>query len=176
MQYIIENLEPKLSKWCILEYSHIIKIVKNPLFTNIKPTNKLKAEQKSTPVKKLNLKNACILDPNAKKTLTPSDKFDYLIFGGILGDDPPQKRTNLINMKAEKRNLGKEQMSTDTAVLVAKLITEGTPLENLKFKDEIEIPMQDNESVILPFRYLIENNKPVLAEGLIEYLKKKQSF
>ena len=27
---------------------------------------------------KLNLKNACVLDPNAKITLTSKDKFDYL--------------------------------------------------------------------------------------------------
>jgi ribosome biogenesis SPOUT family RNA methylase Rps3 len=43
-------------------------------------------------------------------------------------------------------------------------------------KDEIEISISDGESVELPFRYLAEDGKPVLPDGLVEYLKKKRSF
>tara|TARA_Y100000031_G_C8127509_1_gene341246 strand:+ start:356 stop:895 length:540 start_codon:yes stop_codon:yes gene_type:complete len=179
MKFIIEHLEPSLSEWCLLEYNHISKIVgkNNLIFSNSKSSrlNEL-GVVKAKSVDKLNLKNACLLDPRAKQTLTNKDKFDYLIFGGILGDDPPRDRTSLIKLKCEKRNLGKEQMSTDTAVLVTKKILEGTQLKDLDFKDEIEIDLIENESVILPFRYLIENNKPILTEGLIDYLKKKKSF
>lgn len=36
-----------------------------------------------------------LLDPKAEKELSPEDalEFDYFLFGGILGDDPPRDRT-----------------------------------------------------------------------------------
>jgi|TARA_B100002003_G_C14063429_1_gene511841 ribosome biogenesis SPOUT family RNA methylase Rps3 len=181
MKYIIEHLEPELSKWCMIEYKHISQTVgkENIIFSNItEPSLKLKpfGEIKEESVNEIQPNNACILDPRAEKTLSPDDTFDYLIFGGILGDDPPQDRTAEITIQAEKRNLGNKQMSTNTAVLVAKKISEGKPLEKLEFEDEIEIPMKDGESVILPFRYLIENHKPVLPEGLKQMLKDQDEF
>ncbi|MDP7457729.1 MAG: SAM-dependent methyltransferase [Candidatus Woesearchaeota archaeon] len=178
IQFIIEHLEPKLSKWCLIEYQQIASTAgKNVMFTNIKrATNNFPGKTEKKSVSDLKLKNACLLDPRAKKTLSKNDNFDYLIFGGILGDDPPRDRTSLIRLKCKKRNLGKEQMSTDTAVLVAKKIVEGTNLKDLDFIDELEIDLVENESVILPFRYLVENGKPVIAEKLVDYLKKKRSF
>ncbi len=181
MKFIIEHLEPKLSEWCLLEYRHISKIVgkNNLLFTNTKRRSKDLEKLGRTgaaPVSELKLKNACLLDPEAEKTLSHKDSFNYLIFGGILGDNPPQHRTAEIKVNCEKRNLGNKQMSTDTAVLVAKKITEGKKFSDFKFKDTIEIQMAENESVILPFRYLLENEKPVLAHGLVDYLKRKKSF
>ena len=99
------------------------------------------------------------------------------MFGGILGDYPPKARTKELQIpNAERRNLGKEQMSTDTAVLVVKLIVDGTPLEKIEFKDEIEIEIKEGESILLPYRYVVKNKKPVLPAGLIEMLKKQKGF
>jgi ribosome biogenesis SPOUT family RNA methylase Rps3 len=188
MKYIIEHLEPKLSKWCMLEYNNISqKIGKdNLIFTNIKnkkDREKLKKISKvyTKSIKDLKFENSCVLDPNAKQTLNPKDKnnFSYLIFGGILGDYPPKNRTEeeitkFLNYPA--RNMKDKQMSTDTAVIVAKKIIDGTPFEKLNFIDEVSIEMNEYESVDLPYRYLSEKNKPVITPGLVTYLKKKQSF
>ncbi len=181
--YIIEHLEGKLWEWCLIEYKHIATIVSNLWFTNIK-SNRLKKYGKviTKSVTQLSLKNACVLDPAAKKTLTPEEAktFDFFIFGGILGDDPPQKRTfpeltsGLRN--AEARNIGKKQMSTDTAVYVVKQIVEGKKLSDITFKDTIEIPLGKHESTTLPYRYILINNKPMVSKELILYLKKRKGF
>ena len=64
--FVIEHLEPKLFKWCLLEYAHISFFVgkKNLLFTNIKSAalNKF-GRVESRSVKQLRFVNACILDP-----------------------------------------------------------------------------------------------------------------
>ncbi len=187
MKVIIEHLEPELFKWCLIEYKHISKIVRknNLIFTKIKKKDakklsKLgKVEAKS--VKELNLKRACILDPSAKQLLTPKDSklFDFFIFGGILGNEPMEERTKkeLYLTGIARRNLGKKQMSTDTAVLVTnKIINKKIPFSKLKFKDEIEINIGKNLSTILPYRYLIEKHKIVLPPGLIKHLKTGDSF
>lgn len=188
MKYVIEHLEPFLSKWCYLEYKHISGIVgkEHLIFANIKRTNDVlqlerlgKVENKS--VKELNLPDACILDPNARVVLSQNDAhhFQYLIFGGILGDAPMKNRTKkelTQFMNIPDRSLGDKQMSTDTAVYVARQIIEGTPLEKLKFKDSIEIELGKGESVILPFRYVLIGNKPMLPAGLIDYLRAKKGF
>ncbi|PIY60291.1 hypothetical protein COY95_02525 [Candidatus Woesearchaeota archaeon CG_4_10_14_0_8_um_filter_47_5] len=134
----------------------------------------------------LGLSRVCVLDSNAEKTLAPEDcnLFGYLVFGGILGDNPPKRRTlpliqHMERMtkgeRIETRNLGDRQMPTDTAVYVAHRILEGRKLSEFRFAEELEIVISDEsgvqESVTLPFRYVIEEGKPVLAEGLVEYIK-----
>ncbi|MBW3011979.1 hypothetical protein KY311_02255 [Candidatus Woesearchaeota archaeon] len=183
MKYVIEHLEPELYEWCIIEYRHISETVgkENLIFTNVKK-DKEKLEPygdvKEQSAQELNLSNPCLLDMDAEKQLSKDDDFDYLVFGGILGDHPPQQRTmkHFSAWKKETRNLGDKQMSTDTAVKVAKLIADGADFNELKFQDEIEIPTAEGESVIFPFRYLIIENKPFISKELIEYLKKKQDF
>ncbi|MDP1696145.1 MAG: hypothetical protein Q8L29_04495, partial [archaeon] len=102
--------------------------------------------------------------------------FDYFIFGGILGDNPPKKRTNpeLTSkiQNVESRNIGDKQMSTDNAVYVVKKILEGSQLSKIPFQDEIEIEINDIESTIFPYRYALVNGKPLISPELIEYLKK----
>ena len=100
-----------------------------------------------------------------------------------MGDYPPKKRTKGFctkmkekEIKFETRNMGKEQMSTDTAVLVAKMIMDGKKFDKIKFKDTIIIEINDCEEVELPFRYVLENKKPVLPPGLVEHLKKRGYF
>ena len=185
MRYIVEHLEPEVYDWCLIEYNHISKIVgkENLIFTNVKNgKQKLKGlgEVKEKSVAELGLKNTCVLDLDADIELHPDDKkFDYLIFGGILGDFPPKKRTKAelsSKLKGEKRNLGNKQMPTDTAVYVAKNIIEGKKLNEFEFKDEIEIDIREGESIILPFRYVVENNKVILPDGFVEFLKKRKGF
>ena len=197
MKFVIEHLEPELYDWCLIEYEHISKIAgkDNLIFTNIKnkkETEKLKKYGRvydksisGLKFKNYKLKNICILSQYSEKTLKTSDKnkFEYLIFGGILGDNPAKKRTLELEKKLEKaglnfetRNLGKKQMPTDTAVYVAKKILDGKELEDFKFVDELEIEINENESVNLPFRYIIDNNKLIISEKLVEHLRKKKKF
>ncbi|MBI2565136.1 hypothetical protein HYV79_04075 [Candidatus Woesearchaeota archaeon] len=182
--FIIEHLEPKLWAWCLAEYEHTSKIVgkKNVWFTNLNsPQNcsdKIKnlGITKNKSVIQLNLKNSCLLDPKAKKELTPNEakNFNYFIFGGILGNAPAEGRTRILseNLNCEKRKLGPKQMSTDTAVLVTKMIVDGKRLQEINFIDEPEIQTDKNESVILPYRYVAKNKKPVICKKIQLLLRK----
>ncbi|MEK6857476.1 MAG: SAM-dependent methyltransferase [Nanoarchaeota archaeon] len=182
--YIIEHLEPELFEWCIVEYEEISKTVgKNALlFTNVKEhsakLNSLGFVKKESVVK-LKLDNACVLDPESSEELSSSDKFDYLIFGGILGDNPPRKRTEdelSSKINFPKRNLGKKQMSTDTAVKVTKLIVDGKKFSEIKFIDNPELEIADGEFVELPYRYLSKDGKPVIYSKIMEILKREGEF
>lgn len=191
--YIIEHLEPRLWKWCLIEYKQISKMVgrENLWITNIKKESKAKKELKQYAalfkesiiqlVHKSNLQNACILDPEAKETLTTAKakKYNYFIFGGILGNDPPQKRTYpelTSKLNCDSRNLGKLQMSTDNAVYVVNKIFTGTDLSKLKFQNNAEISINKNESVLLPYNYCLVDGKPLISPELIQFLKKKKGF
>lgn len=67
-------------------------------------------------------------------------------------------------------------MPTDAAIYVTKKILEGRKLEDFKFIDEVEIEINENESVVLPFRYVVDNNKLIINEKLVEYLRKRKGF
>jgi len=67
-------------------------------------------------------------------------------------------------------------MPTDIVVYVAKEILDGKKLNDLKFVDELEIEINENESVVLPFRYAVDGNKVVIDEKLVEYLRKRKEF
>lgn len=184
MNFVIEHLEPKVFEWCKLEYKHISKWVgkNNLIFTNTKSTV-LEKFGKVFPqsLQKLKFENACVLDPESKVALTPeiAKKYDYFIFGGILGDDPPRERTKEELTKFLSYpafNLGKDQMSTDTAVIVTKLICDGQKLSDLKFQQGIEIKISEFEEVHLPYKYLLINNKPLLAPGIDKMLKSQKTF
>ncbi|MBN2459320.1 hypothetical protein JXB28_03465 [Candidatus Woesearchaeota archaeon] len=189
MKYIIEHMEKRLYKWCFLEYQHISSIVgkENLVFTNL---NKSQAEKlkpfgecytksiKDLP--EIGFTNMCVLDPEADKTLSAEDAkvFDFLIFGGILGDNPPRKRTKeeLILEGLERRNIGEEQFPTDNAVYVCKQIIDGKSMDELKFQDEVEIDIAPGESVIMPFRYVLVDGKPLILPELLEYIKTHKGF
>ncbi len=178
---IIEHLDPRLWKWSLLEYRHASDYIgkDNIIYTNIRGKSKEKLSYYGLvydkKISELNLKNVCILDPSAKETLTPKDKFDYYIIGGILGNFPPEKRTKkelTSKLGYPARNLGKSQMSTNTAAIVAWKVIHGTKLEDMKFKRLLVIKTGKNEEVILPYKYLVEEGKPVLPDGYIEMAKK----
>ncbi|MBI2148635.1 hypothetical protein HYU23_03065 [Candidatus Woesearchaeota archaeon] len=192
MKFVIEHLSDKLYEWCLIEYRNISGIVgrKNLIFTNIKNPNDIKKLKKFGNVKKenvvkLKLKNACLLDLKAKKTLNPTEakNFDYFIFGGILGDFPEQGRTEkYLTSKlknVEVRNLTNKQMSTDTAVLVTKLIAKGKNINEIKFVDNPSIILKNGkvqEEVNFPYRYVYRKGKPVISKELIKYLKNKKDL
>lgn len=185
MIFVIEHLEPELYDWCMIEYEHISSIVgkEHLIFTNIKvPNKKLSTLGKihSESIATLQFTNACVLDPEAKKTLTHADtSFEYLILGGILGDDPPRARTKgelSAKLPYPTRNLGKDQFATDTAVKVAQKLLAGKKLSELSFVPSLEIETGDGESVVLPFKYLVENGSPCASKKLVEYLKTHDGF
>ncbi len=185
MKFVIEHLEDEVFDWCVLEYKHMSSVVgkENLIFTNIprKEFYKLKelGEVKEESVLKLKLNKCCLLEMNTDKELVTNDKnkFEYMIFGGILGDNPPQGRTKVLHkLKCEMRNLGSEQMSTDTAVLVTKMILDGKKLNEIEFKDTIELELKDGEDIILPYRYVVKNGKPVLPKGLFEMLRDQEGL
>ncbi len=184
MKFIVEHREPELFPWCLIEYKHISKIAgkENVIFTNIKK-GKRELQKWGTVYKKsilqLKFPNAYVLDPSAQKTLSPQDRFDTLILGGILGDHPPRARTKKelsLKLPYPTRNLGKKQFSTDTAVYVARKIMQGKKLNDLQFRDGIEIHLNTTESVELPFTYVLRKGKPLLPPGLIKHLRERKEF
>src|SRR3989344_709604 len=113
MKVIIEHTDDEVYDWSYIEYRHISSFVgkKNLIFTNLERKNKkikgyekLKdlGEPKENNIKELKIEiekkycKICLLDPRAKKTLSPKDKkeFGIFLFGGILGDNPPRGRTD----------------------------------------------------------------------------------
>lgn len=188
MKYIIEHLEPKLYKWCQIEYKHISSIIgkDNLIFTNIKTEAQQKNLQNFGKVEKrsiseLNYPRMTVLDPSAQQTLSPNDKerFDYLVFGGILGDHPMKQRTKkeLTSKLAEIpiRNLGPKQFPTDNAIFIAREIVEkGKTLNDLSFTENIELELRKGESILFPFCYLLISGKPLISEELKFYLRKRR--
>jgi len=180
MLYVIEHLEPEMYKWCLLEYRRIAEIVgsKNLAVTNLRglnvPRNITKNSNKKS-FRKIGLKGVCLLSPYANKRLSKNDgnRFECLVFGGILGDNPPRKRTMKYfnGIKCEKRNLGKKQMSTDTAVYVAKKVIDGKSMKDLDFVDNIEVKMDKYLSVHLPFRYVRVRGRILIPKGMKKLLR-----
>ncbi|MBW2972176.1 hypothetical protein KY359_04030 [Candidatus Woesearchaeota archaeon] len=179
MKYIIEHMDPEMFQWCVVEYKNAAEAVgrENFMITNVggQDTSKLdRIETRKEKAAALGLKRVCVLDPAAEKTLEPSDagRFDNLVFGGIMGDYPPRARTaELVVPGAERRNLGKDQFSTDNAVMVAKQIISGKRLSELEFQQDFVIRMDEGEEIILPYKYLLVDGKPFISEEIVEYVK-----
>jgi ribosome biogenesis SPOUT family RNA methylase Rps3 len=179
MKYIIEHMDPEMWEWSAIEYKHTAAAVGqgNLMITNVRQEDEDKLdglETDTVSVSALGLNRVCVLDPAAEKTLEPADasEFDYLVFGGILGNYPAEKRTKGLAVRgAERRNLGKDQFSTDNAVMVAHQIMSGKRLSELEFVDEFVVEMDEGEEIILPFKYLVIGRKPFISEKIIEYVK-----
>lgn len=187
--YVIEHLEKELYDWSFIEYKHISKIVgkKNLIFSNVsKGKNKLfefgKVFRKSVRNFDLDLKKVCVLDPEAVSELKPKEakNFSYFIFGGILGDNPPRKRTQEELTPFLKgsvvRNIGQKQMSTDNAVYVVKEIFNGKRISDIKFFDCATIKINDILETELPYNYVEIKGKPFMSKELIRLIKKKDSM
>ncbi|KAI1301014.1 hypothetical protein EDD11_005870 [Mortierella claussenii] len=157
--------------WCKLEYEHMISVCgpDHVYFTALTP--KTLADMPETLSKahchtediltmgdRIPHEKVCLLDPASPQVLSPedADKFDYYLFGGILGDDPPRDRTGeLRKLGFATRHLGSVQMTTDTALNVTRRVVEGkTPLDQIPFVDHPEIKLRKKETVTMPFRYI----------------------
>jgi len=181
---IIEHCEPTLSEWLILEYKHAAKLWKGKLvFTRVTDNKTAYVLQNLGSVKKENAKDiysnkkCIILDPQAKKPLTPKDcsSIDALIVGGLLGYEKPRGRTKtLISTPSgfRTRHLGPLQLSIDGTVFVIKAICLGLNLNDIEIAKEIEIIHDEVHSTILPFGYPLIHNTPIITPGLVEYLRK----
>ncbi|KAF8324038.1 DUF431-domain-containing protein [Clavulina sp. PMI_390] len=136
-------------------------------------------KQRGVPLEKI-----CLLDPKATTELSPEDgdgKFEWFLFGGILGDDPPRDRTGELRVHGfPSRRLGPVQMTTDTALGVTKLVIhDKIPLDTIKYVDHPTIVFNPKESVEMPFRYIADPaGNPTLPPGMREHLYQdlNQSF
>lgn len=190
MKFVIEHCDEKLWKWSFIEYKNCSKYAgkKNIIFSNIKrPVDRTKlkgygiAEKKSILEMNLPKDKTIILDPCSEKELNLDDnKYEYFIFGGILGDYPMQKRTErMITSKMkdyETRNLGKEQFSTDNAVYVAKEILKGKKLSEMKFIKPYVIKTGEGEELIMNFSYPLVKGKVLFSKELLKYIKEDNGF
>lgn len=193
MKYIIEHMEEGFSEWVILEYSQILRDIgaQNLVLTSLPAST----TEKDIPQRLLDLglqwttkecvtidgglesSKVCLLDPAAETDLVPEDasKFDYFVFGGILGSHPRIDRTGILRDKYgfKGRRLGALQMTTDTAIRTTQLIVERQQkFESIKFIDYPEIKFSQYESTEMPFRYVLNSeNEPILPEGMLELIK-----
>lgn len=103
----------------------------------------------------------CLLDPKSPYAVSISDAgkvessgkdkealgpFEWFLYGGILGDDPPRDRTSsLRQLGFPSRHLGGVQMTTDTALGVTKRCVEDGLLLNLPDTQEQEAEWGDKE-------------------------------
>lgn len=187
MKYVVEHLEDAMGEWCALEYNHMLEECgDNLMITNMKPEEAafLKGKGASFDISEsrfadLNLPTdrVCLLDPQAPKELGPddADAFDYMLFGGILGDDPPRDRTGVLRpLGTVRRHLGPRQMSTDTAVIVCKnVIEDQVTLGEMKFRDDLEVKTGKHDTVLLPYRYkVLKSGNIMMPRGLLKLLKR----
>lgn len=179
---IVENCEP-ITEWVLLEYRHAAEIAMGNIVFSNTDDERIKEFGKIYPGSFVDIvkpDETVILDPSADETLRTEDfeRYNYFVVGGICGDHPPKCRTKeLISSKlpeAEKRNLGKKQLSIDGAVLMIMLIFSGEKVEDIEVADSVEIKYGEGESTILPFGYIILDNRAALTPGLIDLLKKKR--
>lgn len=205
MIYIIEHMEDGFSEWVTLEYAQIIRdvgasklilvsvskdigqkdipkvLVEMGLQWTHKGLESVVEEFPDLKLPPLRPGNVCLLDPRAKEDLSVGDKkeFEYLLFGGILGDHPPRDRTSELlklhpGLLVGKR-LGDKQMTTDTAIRVTQMIMrDSVPLNEIPFVDYPEFRFNKHEATEMPFRYVLDEktNKPILPEGMLDLIKK----
>lgn len=184
MKAVIEHLEGKLSKWVLLEYEHASSIVGrgNLTFTNVKggadrkTLGKFGKQVTDKSVSELGVKDLLVLDPSAKKALSPADFPATIVIGGICGDSPRQGRTaELLTSKLGRcraRNIGKLQFTIDGATYVAKKISEGAHLGEIKVRPKLALELNEHETVEIPLAY----PQGAVTPGLCEMLKKKRKF
>jgi len=184
LKFVIEHLEEEIGKWLYIEYKHASEIVgrENLMFTNVKGVEDRNLLSEFGEVEARSFRDVfrqdevVILDPKAERKLVTSDFYGKkaVVIGGILGDNPPRGRTQkyLSNLcpKAVKRNLGRKQFSIDGAFYVAKMVSEGIPLEAIRVVDGLNIKVDEFVEIYLPYVYPLNDGKPVIHEELVKYL------
>lgn len=183
MRIAIEHLELDYSLWLIYEYINASILIQGGIiYTNIDNERVKKILARYGEVYSESIKDLyrdidlIILDPKAREELEPDDidRETVIVVGGILGDNPPKGRTyKLLTSRipwARSRNLGDKQMSIDGAVYTAYLISKGYRIKDIKFIDNLNIIGKDFE-VILPYRYPLKENKPILSYTINKIVK-----
>uniref|UniRef100_A0A060SYL2 ARAD1A17776p n=1 Tax=Blastobotrys adeninivorans TaxID=409370 RepID=A0A060SYL2_BLAAD len=191
-KYIIEHMEEGVSDWVRLEYLQIVRDVgsDNLWLAGVKPGLEMPKEFVEAGVQhttkdvlefgqldpNFDKSRVCLLDPSATEEFSPEDRdrFDYFLFGGILGDHPPRDRTGELRNKGfVGRRLGPIQMTTDTAVRVTKMICDQQKkLDDIDFVDFPELKFNKNESTEMPFRYVKDSQgRPIMPQGMFELIK-----
>lgn len=140
--FVVEHLDPELEAWQQLEYNAIARECKEsgssfvlsgrPAELAADPTLSAIATTETSvedllAAASIPKHRACLLDPKGAKDISPTDgdDFDVFIFGGILGDEPPRDRTAELRAKGfVGRRLGPEQMTTDTAARVTRIVVQ----------------------------------------------------
>lgn len=188
--FVIEHLEKQVWRWCEIEYENSAKLIRPYplLITNLKRGNKsfskfAKIEKKSIVDLDLDWKRVCVLDPKATQELSSDDKdkFDYFVFGGILGDEQFNGRTGKelterMSKQVALRHLGDKQFSTDNALFVTRMILDGKKLAVIPMQWEAEVEIKDGESILLPYQYPLVDGKPQMSPALVTYLKRKKGI
>jgi ribosome biogenesis SPOUT family RNA methylase Rps3 len=170
---------------------HLKKHISNLHISNLRSLNNYPADfpidnshnfSKSVIELNLPIEKICLLDSEAPKMLSPEDasSFDAFLAGGILGDvdeNDPDRTKELRIHGFQTRNLGKAQMTLDTAVLTAyKIICEKTPFEQLQFIDRPTIKIDEKEYIEMPFRYIDVGGEPLLPAGMLDLWKEDLSL
>jgi len=179
--FVIEHLEPRLSRWVLIEYEHASMIVgkENLVFTNVKrgfkTLQRLGRVYRESATEVFDREDTIVLDPKAEELLEPPD-FDCartVVVGGILGDHPPRGRTfSLITTKmkrARAKSLGNCQFSIDGAIYMALKVASGVKLSEIPVANSLTLKCGDLE-IRLPFCYPLVNSRPVISPKLIDYL------
>jgi len=185
LTYVIEHLEPEVGEWLLIEYTSASEIVgkEHLLFTNVKNRKDAKVlsrlgmiEQRSfTEIFKP--QQVIILDPKAAIQLKPEDFTGKtaVVIGGILGDQPPQARTQKLLSthlaNATISNLGKGQFTIDGAAYMAKLVSEGRRLAQIPVRNALTIKISENHFIRVPYAFPLKNGKPLVHKALLEYLR-----
>jgi len=185
MQFVIEHLEPRLSDWLFMEYSSAAEIAgKDLLITNVQRASDYRRLSRITRVEKRSARELfrpeeiVVLDPRARRALSPEDLREKaaILIGGILGNDPPLGRTRELLVKklprAMVRHIGRHQFAIDGSVYVARQVSQGRRLEEIPVLVELEIPLAQGCSVILPYAFPLVKGRPLISRDLIEYLKR----
>ncbi|KAI0078031.1 DUF431-domain-containing protein [Panus rudis PR-1116 ss-1] len=172
-----------------VHFTHLSEASCNALRTLFKPENSAEPEKEKAEISvhtegvldlmksmDVPLEKVCLLDPKAPDALSPEDgdgRFEWFLFGGILGDDPPRDRTSELRVLGfPTRHLGPIQMTTDTALGVTKLVVENKiPLKDIPHVDYPTFVFNQRESVEMPFRYIVEDGQPKLPPGMREHLQ-----
>lgn len=183
---VIENCEERLSDWLLAEYRHCGEIWPGLVFTSIRRKKDRTLLEEIGEVSELDSleytggSKCIILDHMAAEELKEKEirGYEYLIVGGILGYDRPLGRTakfitsKFDGVKNITRNMGKIQLTIDSAAFVARAILLGASVGELEISSEVEIRWDDVHSTLLPYGYPVVNEKLILTPGIIDVLRK----
>jgi len=167
----------------MLEYAHAAEIWGEGLtFTNVRGEGmrrKLQAlpgaHVSKRSVRELDTGRALVMDPRAKRPLTPADcrACDTLIVGGILGGEVMRGRTQqLITRRAKVpgRSLGPVQLPIDVAVFACRAVALGASLDEIEFTRGLTVRYGDGMEVELPYGYPVVDDHVIMTPGLMEYI------